>query len=66
LGANDKTAEFQLFMLRQKLGKAGLDPDITKMKDISTLFEEIIKYVPIPQVDLNKPLQMLVTSINRR
>ncbi len=60
-----KPLNSQLFMLRQKLGKAGLDPDITKMKDISTLFEEIIKYVPIPQVDLNKPLQMLVTSINR-
>jgi len=65
LGANDKTAEFPIVYASAKLGKAGLDPDITKMKDISTLFEEIIKYVPIPQVDLNKPLQMLVTSINR-
>ena len=65
LGANDKTAEFPIVYASAKLGKAGLDPDITKMKDISTLFEEIIKYVPTPQVDLNKPLQMLVTSINR-
>ena len=65
LGANDKTAEFPIVYASAKLGKAGLDPDITKMKGISTLFEEIIKYVPTPQVDLNKPLQMLVTSINR-
>lgn len=65
LGADDKTAEFPIVYASAKLGKAGLKPDIAKMKDISTLFEEIIKHVPMPLVDLTKPLQMLVTSIRR-
>jgi len=65
LGANDKTIEFPIVYASAKFGKAGLEPDITKMKDISKLFEEIIKYVPAPQVNSNKPLQMLVTSISR-
>lgn len=64
LGASEKAADFPIIYASAKLGKAGLEPDITKMKDISTLFEEIIKYVPTPQVDSTKPLQMLVTSIN--
>ncbi|MBL7159071.1 translational GTPase TypA [Candidatus Microgenomates bacterium] len=65
LGANDKTAEFPIVYASAKLGKAGLEPDLAKMNDITTLFEEIIKYVPPPQADLTKPLQMLVTSISR-
>lgn len=65
LRADDKTAEFPIVYASAKLGKAGLESDITKMNDISPLFETIIKYVPAPKADSTKPLQMLVTSISR-
>lgn len=65
LGADEQTAEFPIIYASAKLGKAGLEPDLSKMTDISILFEEIIKSVPAPEADPSKPLQMLITSINR-
>jgi len=65
LGANDQTADFPIVYTSAKLGKAGLTPDLSKMTDISILFRQIIKHIPPPQANLEKPLQMLITSINR-
>jgi GTP-binding protein len=64
LGVDDQTADFPIVYASARLGKAGLEPDLSAMTDISPLFEEIIKQVPAPQADISKPLQMLVTSIN--
>jgi len=65
LGADERVVEFPVIYASARLGKAGLEQDLSKMKDITPLFEEIIKKIPAPKVDLNKPLQMLITSINR-
>ncbi len=65
LGASEKTTDFPIVYASAKLGKAGLTPDLTKMTDISPLFEEIIKEIPKPQGNPVAPLQMLVTSISR-
>ena len=65
LGVDEQTANFPIVYASAKLGKAGLKPDLSQMTDISTLFEEIIKHVPAPKVNLDKPLQMLITSISR-
>ncbi len=65
LGVDEQTSEFPIVYASAKFGKAGLEPDLSKMTDISILFEEIIKQVPAPKADLSKPLQMLVTSISR-
>ncbi|MBL7078409.1 translational GTPase TypA [Candidatus Shapirobacteria bacterium] len=65
LGADEQTAEFPVVYASARFGKAGLEPDFGKMTDISVLFEQIIKQIPAPKADLNKPLQMLITSINR-
>ncbi|MFH1601939.1 MAG: translational GTPase TypA [Candidatus Shapirobacteria bacterium] len=65
LGADDQTADFPIVYTSAKLGKAGLELNLNKMKDISPLFEEIIKEIPAPKVNLGEPLQLLVTSINR-
>lgn len=65
LGADDATAEFPIIYASAKFGKASLEQDINKMTDISPLFEEVIKFVPPPNADVTKPLQMLITSINR-
>lgn len=63
LGADDATAEFPIIYASSKLGKAGKEPDLEKMTDISPLFDAIVDYIPAPSVDINKSLQMLVTTI---
>ena len=43
LGADEKTCDFPIVYCSSKLGKAGLEPDLDKMTDISPLFEAIIR-----------------------
>ncbi len=63
LGADDETAEFPVIYAAAKLGKAGLEPKLDTMTDISPVFEAIMKHIAEPVVDETKPLQMLVTTI---
>lgn len=63
LGADEETAIFPTVYASAKSGLAGLEPDISKMTDISPIFEAIIKHVPSPVVEVDKPLQMLVSNI---
>lgn len=63
LGADDATADFPIVYASAKLGKAGLTNDINAMQDISPIFATIIKEIPAPTGDPNKPLQILITSI---
>jgi len=63
LGADEETAYFPTIYCSSKLGKAGLEPDLDKMTDITPIFDAILEYVPAPTGDPEKPLQMLVTSI---
>ena len=64
LGADDETAEFPIVYASAKNGVAGFEPEIEDMKDISPVFESIIKNIPAPKVDTSAPLQMLVTTIS--
>lgn len=63
LGASDEMIDFPIVYASAKNGKAGLEPDITKMTDISPLFDAIIREIPAPGGDVNLPLQMLITTI---
>ncbi len=63
LGANEETALFPTVYASGRDGRAGLTPDLTKMTDISPIFEAILKYIPAPNTHLGKPLQMLVSNI---
>lgn len=63
LGANEATALFPTVYAVGKEGKAGPTPNISEMSDISYLFDAIIKYIPPPTGDPDKPLQMLITTI---
>lgn len=63
LGADDETAEFPIVYASAKNGLAGLEPEISDMKDIAPVFDAILKHVPEPKVDSTQPLQMLVTTI---
>jgi GTP-binding protein len=64
LGAEGQAGDFPVFYASAKQGKAGPEPDLKKMQDISPIFDAILKFVPPPSGDVRKPLQMLVTSIN--
>ena len=63
LGADDATADFPIVYASGKEGKAGLVPDLSKMTDITSLFDEVLKHIPSPIADEAKPLQVLVTSL---
>ncbi len=63
LGANDATLDFPIIYAAARDGKAGLEPDLAAMTDISPVFETIIHKVPPAAGDPNKPLQLLVTSL---
>ncbi len=63
LGASEESAYFPVLYAAGKLGKAGLEPDINTMTDITPVFEAIMKEIPEPTGDAEKPLQILVTSI---
>lgn len=65
LGADDNTADFPIIYSSGKEGKAGLEADLSKMTDISPIFEEILKHIPAPSGDASQPLQMLATSLSR-
>lgn len=65
LGAREDEAFFPVVYTSAKLGLAGDEPDIKQMKDISPLFDAIVKHIPAPTGDPKKPLQMLVTTIGR-
>ncbi len=64
LGADDKTLNFSVLYAAAKQGKAGTEADLNKMQDIIPIFDAILKHIPAPTGDEEKPLQMLVTTIS--
>lgn len=64
LGADEETAYFPTLYASGKQGKAGLEPNLDTMTDLTPIFDAILKEVPPPSGDPEKPLQMLVTSIS--
>lgn len=64
LGADEQSAYFPVIYSSGKLGKAGLEPDIDKMTDITPVFDAIMKEIPEPSGDPEKPLQLLITNIS--
>ncbi|CAN5289336.1 translational GTPase TypA [soil metagenome] len=63
LGADDESTNFPIVYTSGKKGLAGLTPDISTMTNIDPLFDAIVKEIPAPTGDAEKPLQMLVTTI---
>ncbi|MDP3973225.1 MAG: translational GTPase TypA [Candidatus Daviesbacteria bacterium] len=64
LGADEETSFFPTIYSSGKQGKAGLDADLSKMDDISPLFDAVLKHIPSPLMELDKPLQILITNTN--
>jgi len=63
LGASEVQIEFPVIYAAAIEGKADLNSDLKKMKNIEPLFETIIKYIPAPAADSEKPLQMLTVNL---
>ena len=64
LGAGDHSLDFPVVYASGRDGKAGLQPDLEKMENINPIFDAIVQHIPSPIADIQKPLQMLVTSIS--
>ena len=61
LGASDEQADFPVIYANAVDARAGYSADLGP--DLSPLFEVILHHIPAPIVDLDAPLQMLVTSL---
>ncbi len=63
LGADEESAYFTTVYASAKNGLAGDGEDMSKMTDITPVFDAILKHVPEPSGDVSLPLQILITSI---
>jgi len=63
LGATDEQANFTVIYASGRRGVATTDLDV-EAKDLRPLFDAILNHVPPPVVDLDKPLQMLVVTLD--
>ena len=61
LGASDEQADFAVVYTNAITGRSGLTPDLGP--DLQPLFQAILCHIPAPQVDVDAPLQMLVTTL---
>ena len=63
LGATDKQLDFPIFYASGREGWASTKID-KKGTDVAPLLDGILKYVPAPEADKDKPLQMQITMID--
>ena len=61
LGATDEQAEFPIIYANAITAQAALTPDLGP--NLQPLFQAILRHIPAPLVDLEAPLQMLVTTL---
>lgn len=61
LGASDDQAEFPVIYAQATSGRAGTTTVLES--DLKPLFELILKHIPAPKVDIDAPLQMLITTL---
>ncbi|MEK7554915.1 MAG: translational GTPase TypA [Patescibacteria group bacterium] len=63
LGATNEQLNFPIIYAAGKLGKAGHEPELEKMKDITPVFETVIEHIPAPKASSEGPFKMMVISI---
>jgi len=61
LGATEEQADFPIIYTNGLTGQAGYDENLGP--DLQPLFEAILRRLPAPRVEPDKPLQMLVTNL---
>ena len=63
LGADEETTFSPTIYAVAKDGKASTSSDISTMQNIEPVFETIVNHIPAPEINVEKPLQMLVSNI---
>ena len=63
LDATDEQLDSPMLFCSGRQGTASVQPDIAG-SDLKPLFDTILDYIPAPEVDLDAPFQMLVSSID--
>jgi GTP-binding protein len=63
LGADDDQLEFPVVYASSREGYAVMDLN-DERKDLEPLLKTIIEYIPAPEGDMEKPLQLLVSNID--
>ena len=63
LNATDEQFESPTLFCSGRQGTASYSPDVPGT-DLTPLFETIVNYIPAPEADVDKPFQMLVSSID--
>ncbi|MCQ2442412.1 MAG: translational GTPase TypA [Oscillospiraceae bacterium] len=63
LDATDEQLDSPFLFCAARLGICSTDPD-EQGTDLQPLFDTILDYIPAPEVDLDAPFQMLVSSID--
>ncbi len=61
LGADDRQASFPVIYTNAVTARAGLAPELGP--NLQPLFQAILQHIPPPRVDLDAPLQVLVTTL---
>ncbi len=62
LGATDSQANFRVVYAIATTGQAGLTPEVGP--DLKPLFDAILREIPCPKVEVDAPLQILVTTLD--
>ena len=62
LGATDAQADFPVVYAVATTGQAGLTPEVGP--DLKPLFDAILREIPCPRVEIDAPLQILVTALD--
>ena len=63
LDASDEQLDCPFVYASAKGGYASLDPDV-QGKDMTPLFDTILDYIPAPEINVDEPFQMLVSSVD--
>jgi len=63
LNATDEQLDSPMLFCSGRQGTASYSPDVPGT-DLKPLFDTILDYIPAPSMDLDKPFQMLVSSID--
>jgi len=63
LDATDEQLDSPMLFCSGRAGTASYSPDVAGT-DLKPLFETILEYIPAPEVELEAPFQMLVSSID--
>jgi GTP-binding protein len=61
LGATDEQADFPVIYAQATSAQAGYTPELGP--DLQPLFQTILRHIPPPKVDVNAPLQILITTL---